>query len=173
MVLCRGYLDDLFVITDSSANIVDILKEFSCTHPLVSFTSELESDETFCFQDVSLTTRTDRGLKRSVYHKTTWSGQYDNCYSFTKLKFRPNLTKYLAYKARKICSADVLEHQLQYAALTVHEYGYLGSIVTKHMKAVQISVGNQEFERKPTSMLLLHKEYKVAESLVRRPSSSI
>ncbi|KAA3681950.1 uncharacterized protein DEA37_0000663 [Paragonimus westermani] len=83
-----------------------------------SYTSLLE-DELFA-QNMSITKevnilisrREDGSIKRAVYRKSTWSGQYMNFSSFTPVHHKRALVNTLFTRAIRICTQDSLAKEL-------------------------------------------------------------
>ena len=128
----RRYVDDIFAVVDSHSDLDVLITDFNRAHNLIQFTSEAEDRNVFNFLDVSLKRREDGTLQRSVYRKSTWSGQYINFHSFTDLKIKRNLVRCLTFRARKICSEDTLQAELLFLAETLKRNGYPEQFIRKH-----------------------------------------
>ena len=81
---CR-YIDDTFIICDSEIQIEEILDFFNTAHKTISFTSTEETGCHIPFLDISLTKMSNGTLKRLIYRKPTWNGQYLNFNSWAPL----------------------------------------------------------------------------------------
>ena len=84
------------------------------------------------FFDILIDRRGDGSIKRSVYRKSTWTGQYLHFTSFTPLKEKRALVKTLFTRARRICSEDSLQHELQVITNTLLENGYPKRFIEKN-----------------------------------------
>ena len=118
------YMDDTFVICDADANQTELLRKFNDVHPAIRFTLEVENNNKLPFLDVLLERTEADTLKRSVYRKATWVGQYTHFHSFVPLRYKRNLVRCLAYRANNICSPDTLESELSFIKRTLLENGY-------------------------------------------------
>ena len=133
MFFYRRYVDDIFIIASDQTEISSILHSFNQAHPSIQFTSELENYRTFNFLDVLLSIRSDGSLRRSVYRKPTWSGQYTHFHSFVPLRHKRNLVRTLAHRAKRICSPDTLEAELSHIADVLRDNGYPDRFVQCHL----------------------------------------
>ena len=124
MFFYRRYVDDIFIILSDQTEVSSILELFNEAHPAIQFTSEFERDNTFNFLDVSLSRRSDGSLRRSVFRKPTWAGQYTHFQSFVPLRYKLNLIKTLTYRAKRICSQDTLDNELAHIADVLVDNGY-------------------------------------------------
>ena len=67
------YVDDILLIFDPShTDIQAILADFNTLHPNLSFTAEVESDNTINYLDISIQ-KTPTGLKTAIFRKPTFS----------------------------------------------------------------------------------------------------
>ncbi|VDL95681.1 unnamed protein product [Schistocephalus solidus] len=61
------------------------------------------------------------------------SGQYTNFCSFVPIQQKRNLVRFLAQRARKICSADCIEEELRNIENFLRENGYPDRSITKNL----------------------------------------
>ena len=134
---CR-YVDDIFVIGNHELDFRALLNDFNTAHPNIKFSLEQEVDGCLNFLDVSLRKRDDGTLSRSVYRKSTWTGQYVHFDSFTPLKLKRNLIKSLTTRTIKICSEDTIERDMENLKQIFIKNGYpVRFILTNMDKAKQ------------------------------------
>nr|CAH8863846.1 unnamed protein product [Trichobilharzia regenti] len=126
----------------------------------------------FHFLDVHLTRNADNSLKRSIYKKPTWNGQFINFQSFVPLSRKRNLVYTLSSRIRKICSEEVAE-ELRNLRKTLIENGFPLRFIDKNLKSKKIS---EKVHSIPKKILLLNLEFKgdiEAEILRKRVSKSL
>ena len=80
-VYCRRYVDDIFALFRSSDHLEKFTNYLNSKHKNIKFTYEKESNNSLHFLDI-LISRSENGVKTSVYHKPTFSGVYSNFNSF-------------------------------------------------------------------------------------------
>ena len=127
---------------------------FNLAHPSIQFTSELENNGSFKFLDVQIWKRPDGSVRRSVYRKPTWSGQYTHFNSFVPLRQKRNLVKTLTHRARQICSTDMLDAELNHIVDVLKENGYPDRFVRRNMIIQREIKPTQTAERKPIYLSL-------------------
>ncbi|MES9973352.1 MAG: reverse transcriptase domain-containing protein [Candidatus Thiodiazotropha sp.] len=148
------YVDDTFLIIEDTVEPTEILNQFNNAHCSIRFTHEIEDNDSLSFLDVLLTKKVDGSLKRSVYRKKTWAGQYTNFHSFVPLQRKRNLVKTLAYRARNICSDDTIVEELDFVSKALMENGYPPKFVQMHMKERLLLGTIATVSRKPIYMKL-------------------
>ena len=79
-------------------------------HPNISFTDEVESNNSMPFLDV-LITRNDNSFVTSVYRKATFSGVFTNFFSFISIQFKASLISTLLYRCFHLTSSSELFHK--------------------------------------------------------------
>ena len=131
------YMDDTFIICDKQYRADELLDSFNRCHYAVKFTMEREQNDCLSFLDVHLR-RTETGvIRRKVFRKITWNGQYSHFKSFVPVRYKQNLVNCLAYRARAICSEDTLKDELQNIQGILKENGYPDQFVKRHMELKQ------------------------------------
>ena len=166
------YVDDIFVICDSSADHVLTAERFNNAHPNISFTHELECNNQMPFLDVLLTRTENGSIKRNVYHKPTWTGQYTHFNSFVPLKIKRNLVQSLCARTRNICSDDVLEEELNALRNTLRANGYPDRFLDKHMQH-RVTEPKPTVPRKPLYLRLGFKGDKVSEAILNKLKKAV
>ena len=173
MCFYRRYVDDIFVILDYQTDAHSLLNSFNCAHPSIQFTVECENSNSFNFLDVLLSRRADGSLKRSVYRKPTWTGQYTHFRSFVPLRQKRNLIHTLSHRARVICSTDTLEDELLHITNVLRENGYPERFIARNMAIKPKLDAIQKAERKPIYISLPFKGDQIADMLNRRLHHSL
>ena len=168
MCFYRRYVDDIFAILDRETDVDSLLLSFNCAHPSIRFTAEFEKDDSFNFLDVLLCRRSDGSLKRSVYRKPTWTGQYTHFRSFVPLRQKRNLIHTLTHRAHSICSPDAIDDELSHIVCVLRQNGYPERFIKRNMTARLKPDVIQKAERKPIYICLPFKGDHVADSLNRR-----
>nr|CAH8867590.1 unnamed protein product [Trichobilharzia regenti] len=170
--LYKRYIDDTFIICDENCDLKNLLQIFNNAHPNIDFTLETESDEMFHFLDVHLTRNVNNSLKRSIYKKPTWNGQFINFQSFVPLSRKRNLIYTLSSRIRKICSEEMIE-ELRNLRKTLMENRFSPRFIDKNLKCKKTS---EQVQSVPKKILLLNLEFKgdiEAEILRKRLSKSL
>ena len=80
---------------ESAEGIQNAREALNLIHPNIKFTSELESANCLPFLDVLLTRRDDGSIRRSIYRKKTWKGQYIHFKSFAPISHKRGLVRAL------------------------------------------------------------------------------
>ena len=104
---CR-YMDDCFVIGKNKNSIPKLANVLSNVDVNIKYTYEFEDEEgKIPFLDV-LVHRGRSFLETGWYHKTTWSKQVLNFFSFVPLAQKIAILKYFKHRMLKICSENQL-----------------------------------------------------------------
>ena len=125
------YVDDIFIVHDR--NVEHIIDIFNTAHSAINFTSESEKDGSLPFLDVLLERRDDGSIRRSVYHKPTWSGQYLHFNSAVPMNRKRNLIKTLANRVYKISSEDSISSDLLTLKDTLRMNGYPDKLIERNI----------------------------------------
>lgn len=173
MPFYKRYVGDVFAILNDKNDLNRILNQFNMAHPSIHFTHEEEMDGSFHFLDVQLDKRADGSLKRSIYRKPTWSGQYTNFNSFVPLKQKRNLIYCLTSRAKKICSEDALDQELLTIANILRLNGFPDRFITKHINQNRSPVEAVTVQKKPVYLSLPFKGDLLADRLNRRIYTSL
>ena len=106
--LYRRYVDDTFLVFNTSSDMLSFFKWMNKQHPSITFTKEEEQDNKLSFLDVLLTQTTDGSIVTSIYRKPTFSGLYMKWDSFVPKSYKKGLVNSLVFRAWKLCSSYVL-----------------------------------------------------------------
>ena len=86
-------IDDILLVCDNQTEANTLLTEFNGLHPNLRLTSEQESSNSIPFLDILITRREDGSIQRSIYRKSTWTGQYLNFHSFCPIRYKQGLVR--------------------------------------------------------------------------------
>ncbi|BHF76073.1 hypothetical protein SprV_0501917100 [Sparganum proliferum] len=161
------YVDDIFAIATAETDVATLLDAANQAHPSIKFTLEMETASLLPFLDVLLSRRPDGSVRRSVYRKKTWSGQYTNFASFVPLQQKRNLVRCLAQRARKICSTDSIEEELRKIQDFLRENEYPERFIEKNIAERPIKPATPTAEKK-TLFLKVPFQGDAASELLRR-----
>ena len=95
------FMDDTFVLFSSSAHVLKFHKYLNSRHKNMTFTHEIEENNSLAFLDV-LVTR-EETFCTSLYRKPTFSGLYSNFESFTPVSYKKGLIYTLLHRAFVLC----------------------------------------------------------------------
>ncbi|CAH8564888.1 unnamed protein product [Schistosoma intercalatum] len=98
--LYKRCMDDTFIICEEDMDLNKVLKSFNNCHPSIQFTLEAEANNEFHFLDVRLKRMPDGFLKRSIYRKPNWNGQYTNFHGWVALSRKRKLIHSLSSRIR-------------------------------------------------------------------------
>ncbi|VDK76128.1 unnamed protein product [Dibothriocephalus latus] len=113
------YVDDIS-FRDLNADTDALVAKFNSINPSLKFSAETEVDDETAFLDVLLKWEDDGSIRRRVFQKKTWTGQYTNLHSYVPLNIKRNLVQELAARVRQICcpaSAETELPQLQHTSI--------------------------------------------------------
>ena len=128
---CR-YVDDIFIISDTKEDGQILFDHLNSIHPNITLTQHCETDNCIAFLDVEISRRADGSIKRSVYRKNTWSGQYLHFTSFSPIGYKVGLVRTLFHRAREICSDDALDNEYDHLKKTLLSNGYPEEFIVRH-----------------------------------------
>ena len=167
------YMDDTLIICDSTSRIDNIIDDFNRAHRSITFTCEVEQNNSISFLDAHLTRRPDGSISRSIHRKPTWVGQYTHFQSFVPLRYKRNLIKCLVSRANRICTDDCLPHELELIRNTLRENGYPDRFISKNMKhKIQIQP-SMTVSRKPLYLKLRFKGEIMSEKVTQKLRTAI
>jgi hypothetical protein len=134
LVFYGRYVDDILMVASSEQEITDFMAEFNDLHPNLEVTCERENCGILGFLDIKFTRRMDGSLKRSIFRKSTWTGQYLHFLSFQPIQHKRALVRTLFNRARSICSHDALLEEIAFLESTLERNGYPISFIRHHRK---------------------------------------
>ena len=139
------YVDDTFVILRNEEERASFHQILNNLHPNLQFTCETETDQKLPFLDV-LVEKSGRTFTTSVYRKPTFTGQYIRWNSFCDKRRKTNLIKTLVHRAKRICSTDKLQFELEFITSMLMKNGYPERLVNKVTKDKM----NEPCDKQPT-----------------------
>ena len=98
----RRYVDDIFVLFESSESADSFREYMSSKHQNITFTVEKENVGSLAFLDMKICRRNGKFVT-SVYRKPTFSGVYTNCESFIPTHQKRELSHTLLHRSFSIC----------------------------------------------------------------------
>ncbi|CAL8069407.1 unnamed protein product [Calicophoron daubneyi] len=162
------YVDDTFAICSSEFDPDEILTKLNQAHNAINFTMEKETENQIPFLDALLLRQSDGSIRRKVYRKPTWTDQYINFHSFVPLRRKRNLVRNLAFRARKICSPEMLSEELQFLRELLLKNGYPEKFISRNLKQRIRSSKIPTVERKSVYLKLPYKGEVVSNRLSNR-----
>ena len=102
-VCYRRYVDDIFVLFESTVHLLKFRDYFNTCHPNMSFSFEQEKNGKLSFLDAEVS-REKGKFVTAVYRKPTFSGVYTLFESFLPTVYKFGMAYTLAYRFFKICS---------------------------------------------------------------------
>ena len=109
-VYYRRYVDDTFLVFRKREHVNMFLDYMNSQHDNITFTCEMERDDSLPFLDVMIT-KTNGSIKTSVYRKRTFTGSGLNWFSFLPDIYKLNSIKTLLNRAYDICSSYIFFHE--------------------------------------------------------------
>ena len=106
----RRYVDDIFILTRDREHHQKFLDYMNSRHENISFTDEMETNNSMAFLDV-LVTRTDSSFVTNLYRKATFSGVFTNFFSFISIQFKASLISTLLFRCFHLTSSNELFHK--------------------------------------------------------------
>ena len=100
-VYYRRYVDDIFALFRSPDHLEKFTSYLNSKHKNIKFTYEKESNDSLPFLDI-LISRSENGIKTSVYHKPTFSGVYSKFNSFIYDQYKIGLIFTLLFRTFSI-----------------------------------------------------------------------
>ncbi|KAF7261856.1 hypothetical protein EG68_00788 [Paragonimus skrjabini miyazakii] len=96
----KRYVDDTLIFSQSKQVIDNLVQRLNSCHSNLKVTCEFEANNCLPFLDILICRREDGSIRRVVYRKPTWSGQYQNFNSFTPIQHKRALINTLFIRAR-------------------------------------------------------------------------
>ena len=128
--LYRRFVDDTFALLDSRDGALAFLKCLNELHPSLQFTMESEDDGQLPFMDVRVR-KEENVFTTAVYRKPTFTGLYTRWDSYCRTSQKIALVRSLVQRARKICSPQYLDGEMETLQSIFEKNGYPGPIVSR------------------------------------------
>lgn len=106
------YVHDTFATFTTESEVVNFFNKLNSLHKALSFTMEVEKDNSLPFLDV-VVEHSREGFLTSIYHKLTFTGLYMNWCAFAPTSRKISLIKTLVHRVLKICSSMRLDSELE------------------------------------------------------------
>ena len=169
---CR-YVDDIFVIGDQGLDFTTLLNKFNTAHPSIKFSLETETNNCLNFLDVNITWRDNRTLRRAIFRKPTWTGQYIHFDSFIPLKTKRNLIKSLTARTTRICSNDTIEQELEHLKQVFIQNGYPLRFITTNMDKAKHQMSLSLAPKKKVYLNLPYKGESLSDLITRKLANAV
>ncbi|KAK4472212.1 hypothetical protein MN116_000516 [Schistosoma mekongi] len=124
MYLYKRYVDDILIICTKIDDANRLLRQLNTIQNHISLSCEEENNNQLPFLDILINRRDDGSIKRSVYRKSTWTGQYMNFHSYCPVQYKKNLVKALFNRTNRICTSDTIEENDKLLTETLMLNGY-------------------------------------------------
>ena len=132
--LYRRFVDDTFALVESRSSAEKFLKCLNGLHPgVLRFTMEGEENGRLPFMDV-LVRREMAGFTTTIYRKPTFTGLYTRWDSYCATGQKIALIRSLTQRAKKICSAQYLDAEVENLKKIFCKNGYPEPIVRRVMQ---------------------------------------
>ena len=150
--LHKRFLNDIFVVSEDRERIETLIGFLNSNHPSVSFTNDFEQNNAIAFLDVLISRKPDGTISRSVYHKPSWTGLYQNFLSFCPMQYKRGLVRTLFNRARRICTVDTLPTELQLITDTLKKNNYPEKFIQRHSeirpnRGGEVLISSPSFQR--------------------------
>jgi hypothetical protein len=103
---------------------------------------EEEKERELPFLDVLCMREGDGSVRTRIYRKATWTGLYMSFFSFCPRKYKTALIKTLAHRARRICSPEWLETELNVIKECLISNGYPPFFVERYLNCLPLKNGD-------------------------------
>ncbi|CAI2731721.1 unnamed protein product [Schistosoma spindalis] len=111
--LYKRYVDDILVVCESK-EMYRLLNKFNT----------LQNHINLPFLDILLSRREDGSIKRSIFRKSTWTGQYLSYYSYCSVQYKRGLIRCLFNRLDRICTNYAIDDDVKLLNKTLIENGY-------------------------------------------------
>ena len=135
-VFYRRYVDDIFVLLESTEHLSKFHAYLNTCHPKMSFSFELEVNGKLSFLDVEVS-RQQGKFVTTVYRKPTFSGMYTHSDSCLPTDYKAGMIYTLTYRCFKICSDWTrFNEELNFLKHVFLKNGYPLPVIDKCFKTV-------------------------------------
>ena len=135
-VIYRKFVDDAFLLFRSKEHIEKFRLYLNCQHPNITFTSEIEENNSISFLDIKISRDNNRFLT-SVDRKPTFSGVFTNFDSYIPLSYKSGSISSLLYRAFKLCSNfDIFQQEITFLKVIFKRNGYPSNFIDKCVKTI-------------------------------------
>ena len=129
-------MDDTFSLSLNTQESSQFLEQLNSLHPALQFTCENEDQGLLPFLDARVmkkySTEEDRvSFDTTVYRKPTFSGQYTRWDSYSARSQKINLIRCLVNRAKRICSHNYLQEELDNIKKIFTNNGYPIGVIEK------------------------------------------
>ena len=100
---------------------MNLYNALNAQHPAISFTMEETCEH---FLDVELHRDSEGRISTAIHRKETFTGLYNNYQSFCPRVYKVNLVRTLFHRARKLCTQQHLQKEIDYLYQLLENNGY-------------------------------------------------
>ena len=157
-VYYQRYVDNIFALFRSPDHLEKFTNYLNSKYKNIKFTYEKESNDSLPFLDI-LISRSENGFKKSVYHKSTFSGVYSNFNSFIYDQYKIGLIFTLLFRTFSVVSDFSRFHT---------EVSHLKDILKKNAFPIKLvdncikTFLNKKFLHTPVALAVEKKELFIA-----------
>ncbi|CAH8838228.1 unnamed protein product [Trichobilharzia szidati] len=112
-------------------------------------------------------------IEKSIYRKETWTGQYLHYNSFCPISYKRGLVRTLYDRARKLCSPNKVEEELDFIEKCLRENGYPKGFIQKYSREKDKKEKHPTVEKKKVFICLPFKGDAVSQKIDRRLKGAI
>ena len=125
-IVYRRYVDDVFILCRDKEHHMKFLNYMNTMHRNITFTDEVEENDTLSFLDISLKRINDTDkFVTNVYRKQTFSGVFTNFFSCLPISFKAGLISTLLFRGFVISSSsDVFHKEVEYLKGVLHKNAF-------------------------------------------------
>ncbi|VDP46919.1 unnamed protein product [Schistosoma margrebowiei] len=124
MSLYKRYVDDILVVCEKKEDMYGLLNKLNTLQNHISLSCEEEKNDQLPFLDILLSRRENSSVKRSIFRKPTWTGQYLSYYSYCPVQYKRGLIRCLFNRLDRICTNDAIDDDVKLLNKTLIENGY-------------------------------------------------
>ena len=130
----RHYVDDCFLIFNSTKSCNCFFSYLNKIHPNIKFTQEVEENNSLPFPDVLLIRNQEGLIDTTLYRKPTFYGLYTKWTSFISKQVKINLISCLLNRAWNICSTtDLFHKEVECIKQLLFANGYPANFIRHHV----------------------------------------
>ena len=152
--LYRRYVDDTFsLFSGGKAEALKFLARLNSLHPSLQFTMESEDEGKLPFMDVLVMREVNR-YTTTIHRKPTFTGLYTRWDSYCAKERKIALMRSLASRAKRICSPEHLDNEVNTLKSIFQSNGYPPSIIECVITDTLTKLPVHTVERKPLYLRL-------------------
>ena len=144
-VLYKRYVDDIFLLFNSDADVLPFRDFMNTCHPNMKFTYEVENEGVLAFLDIKIFRESEKFVT-SIHRKETFSGVYSNFHSYIPEEYKFGLIQTLLHRCFSLVSNEELFHkEIEKLKGILHKNAYPSKFVGK---CIRIFLSKLQVEKK-------------------------